>query len=36
MKVAGVIQYEPEVPYFEHRFSFEIYNTTLYLHLFVR
>ena len=36
MKVGGVIQYEPEVPYFKHRFSFEIYHTPLYLSLFVR
>ena len=24
MKVGGVIQYEPEVPYFKHHFSFKI------------
>ena len=27
MKVVGVIQYEPEVPYFKHCFSFKIYYT---------
>ena len=27
MKVGGVIQYEPEVPYFEHCFSFKIYHS---------
>ena len=36
MKVGGVIQYEPEVPYFKHCFSFKIYNIPFYLILFVR
>ena len=36
MKVGVVIQYEPEVPYFKHRFSFKIYHTPLYRPLFVR
>ena len=35
MKVEGIIQYEPEVPYFKHCFSFKLYYTQLYL-LFVR
>ena len=26
MEVGGVIQYEPEVPYFKHHFSFKIYH----------
>ena len=36
MKVGGVIQYEPEVPYFKHCFSFKMNHTLLYLLLFVR
>ena len=36
MNVGGVIQYEPEVPYFKHCFSFKIYHTQLYLLVFVR
>ena len=36
MKVGGIIQYEPEVPYLKYRFSFKIYHTPLYLILFVR
>ena len=30
MKVAVVIQYETEVPYFKNRFSFKIYHNQLY------
>ena len=36
MKVGGIIQYEPEVPYFKHHFSYKIYHTPLYLPLFLR
>ena len=36
MQVGGVIQYEPEVPYFKHHSFFKIYHTPLYLPLFVR
>ena len=36
MKVGGVIQYEPEVPYFKHRFSLKIYHILLYFPLFVK
>ena len=36
MKVGGVIQYEPEIPYCKHRFSFKMYHTPLYLPLFIR
>ena len=36
MKVGGGIQYEPDVPYCKHYFSFKMYHTPLYLSLFVR
>ena len=36
MKAGGVIQYEPEVPYFKHCFFFRIYHIPLYLPLLVR
>ena len=36
MKVGVVIKYEPEVQYFKHGFSFEIYHTNLYFLLFAR
>ena len=36
MKLGEVIQYEPEVPYFKHRFSFQICHSQFYFLLFVR
>ena len=36
MKVGAVFQYESDIPYFKHSFSFRIYHTQLYLLLFVR